>query len=313
MPEVSQVHIDAALGNVSVAYRNPAFVADVLAPPLLVRKQSDRYFIHDPGREAFRPTADLRAPGAEAAEVDFALSNDSYFCDDHALESTIPDEERENADPVLSPDIDRTEFLTDKIELNREVALAELFAGAATPFGATALGAGERWDEETGDPLGQLATLRATITAAVQHEPNALLLSADAYHALRRHPDVTALAGSASPGLPNTQQLANILDLERVVVARGWQNTARPGQAPAMAPIWSRVAVLFHAPGRPGMKTVAPAYTFLWATAPGSIDGRVVEKWREPRRKADMIRVQKYYDHKVVAAGAAHVLKTVVG
>ena len=47
MPEVSQVHIDAALSNVSVAYRNPAFVADAIAPPLAVRKQSDKYFIYD--------------------------------------------------------------------------------------------------------------------------------------------------------------------------------------------------------------------------------------------------------------------------
>ena len=31
----------------------------------------------------------------------------------------------------------------------------------------------------------------------------------------------------------------------------------------------------------------------------------MVERWREPRRKADKIRVQRYYDQKLVAPGAA--------
>jgi hypothetical protein len=79
MPEISQVHASMALTNVSVAYRNPAFIADTLAPPVPVRKQQDKYFIVDSDRESFRSTPDHRAPGAAANEVDFALSTDSYY------------------------------------------------------------------------------------------------------------------------------------------------------------------------------------------------------------------------------------------
>ena len=126
MPEATQVHIDAALTNVSVAYKNTAFIADELAPVVGVRKQFDRYFIHDAEREVFRSTDDKRAPGAEANEIDFALSTDSYAAEDHALTSVIPDEERDNADPPFQPNIDRTEFLTDKILLNKEIQLASI-------------------------------------------------------------------------------------------------------------------------------------------------------------------------------------------
>jgi hypothetical protein len=69
MPEVSQVHIDAALTNVSVAYRNPDYIADIVAPQVAVRKQSDKYYIYDAERERFRQSNDRRAPGAEADEV----------------------------------------------------------------------------------------------------------------------------------------------------------------------------------------------------------------------------------------------------
>jgi hypothetical protein len=75
-----------------------------------VRKQSDKYFIHDAEREAFRASNDRRAPGTEANEVNFALSTDNYYAEDHALTSVIPDEERENADPAIQPNIDRRNF-----------------------------------------------------------------------------------------------------------------------------------------------------------------------------------------------------------
>jgi len=126
MPTPSQVHIDTALTNLSVAYRNPAFAAELIAPAVAVRRQSDRYYIVDSERESLRAQKDLRAPGTEADEVNFSLSSDAYFCAGHALESVIPDEERENADPAIQPEMDRTEFLTEKILLNEEIALASV-------------------------------------------------------------------------------------------------------------------------------------------------------------------------------------------
>ncbi len=65
-------------------------------------------------------------------------------------------------------------------------------------------------------------------------------------------------------------------------------------------------------PPRPGLKTVGFTYTFQWAAAPGSLQGHLVEVWREERRKADMVRVQRYYDQKIIATGAVYVWKSAV-
>ena len=156
MPEVSQVHIDAALTNVCVAYSNPSFLADVIAPPVAVRKQSDRYFIYDADREQFRSSNDKRAPGAEASEVDFALSSDNYYCEDHALESVIPDEERENADPPIQPEIDRTEFLMEKIILNKEITLATRIRTGSDIPGETLSGTSQWSDYTNSDPVAEV-------------------------------------------------------------------------------------------------------------------------------------------------------------
>ncbi len=312
MPEVSQVHIDAALTNVSVAYRNPDYIADVIAPQVAVRKQSDKYYIYDAERERFRQSNDRRAPGAEADEVDFALSTDSYYCEDHALESVIPDEERENADPVIQPDIDRTEFLMDKIDLNKEIVLATRIRTGSDIPGETLSGTDQWSDYTNSDPVSAVEGQKGTIQQEVQVLPNTLVLPYEVYQKVRLHPKVIEKVQYVKLGVVGPDVLAQLFDVDRVLVAKAFKNVAARGQAASLEYVWGKDAFLCYMPARPALKQTALAYTFVWTVAPGSVNGRVVEVWRENRRKADMIRVQKYYDQKIIAAGACYLWKDAV-
>ena len=71
-------------------------------------------------------------------------------------------------------------------------------------------------------------------------------------------------------------------------------------------------ALLAFVPPRAAIKQASLAYTFQWTGAPGSLAGHTVELWREDRRKADAIRVQRYYDQKIIAARAAYLWKSAV-
>jgi len=314
MPEVSQVHIDAALTNVSVAYKNPSYISDIVAPLVTVRKQSDKYFVYDSERERFRPTDDRRAPGSEATEIDFALSTDSYFCDDHALVSVIPDEERDNADPIIQPDIDRVEFLTDKIALNKEMALANrIITGSDIP-GETLSGTSQ-WSDythsDTSDPISAIEAKKSVIHSAVQVLPNTLILPYDVYQKVRFHPKVIEKIQYVRMGVATPEILAELFDVERVLVPRSFKNVAKKGQIPSLSFVWGKNAFLCYVPSRPALKMVAFSYSFIW-TAPGAISGFLVETWRDNKRKADVVRVQRYYDQKIIAAGACYLWKNAV-
>lgn len=311
MPDVSTVHFDVALTNVSIAYKNGAFIAPQIAPEVSVRHQSDRYFIYDPQRDALRQTFDGRAPGAAATEVDFALSSDSYYCDDHALASVLPDEERANADTPLQPQVDRTEFLSDKIMLNEEINLATLLRDPSEVSATDATTAGERWDDADADPGLHVDAAREAILAETQQLPNTVVLSWPAYQAARRNPKMLARIPHSSAGILTTQLLAELFDVERVLVARGVKNTTNPGQAPSLEWIWGTDALVMYVPPRASLKCVAPVLTFVWAQAVGSSRGRSVQTWRDETRKATMLRVQKYYDQKLVAPAAAYLLQRV--
>jgi len=312
MPEVTQVHIDVALTNVSVAYRNLAYIADILAPAVPVLKQSDKYYIYDPERERFRATNDTRAPGARTNEVDFALSTDNYFCDDHALSSVIPDEERENADPVIQPAIDRTEFLSDKIDLNKEIALAERIIGGTDIQGETLSGTSQWSDYDDSDPVVAVEGKKSAVQSSVQEIPNTLVLPFEVFQKVRLHPAVTERVKYSNLGVAGPSILAQIFDVERVLVPRSFKNIAARGQNPSLAYVWGKNAFLCYIPPRPAMMRVALAYSFLWTQAPGSVNSRIVEVWRDHPRKSDMIRVQRYYDQKIIAPGACYLWKNAV-
>lgn len=312
MPTASEVHVDAALTNLSVGYRNPAFIADELAPVVSVRKQSDKYFIHDAEREVFRQSNDRRAPGAEASEVNFSLSTDSYYAEDHALTSVIPDEERENADPPIQPNIDRTEFLRSKIDLNKEIELAGVLTDTSVITQSETLSGTGQWSDAASNPIDAVEAKKATIMSSVQVMPNVLVLPYDVYAKVRIHSKVVERVAYGSIGAVNEEILAQIFDVERVFVPRAFKNTAKPGQSATMAHVWGKDALLCHVPSRPALKQVGLTYTFTWTGAPGSLSGHRVELWREERRKADVIRVQRYYDQKVIAAGAAYLWKAAV-
>src|SRR5690606_4833184 len=117
------VHIDAVLTQISLAWPNNGLIGSELFPAVPVRKQSDKYYVF--GRESWlAETSDFRAPGTEANEIPgLQVSLAPYYAQEHALQIAVTDEERENSDSPLSPDRDGTELVTSKILLGREVAI----------------------------------------------------------------------------------------------------------------------------------------------------------------------------------------------
>jgi len=312
MPEPQQVHIDAALTNLSIRYRNNDFIAEILAPRVSVRRQSNRYFVYDAAREAIRSSDDLRSPGALATEVDYSLSTDSYYCGDHALASAVTDEERENADPVIQPEIDRTEFLTERILLNQEIGLKTLLR-ESSEIEENALADGAEWNDPASDPLSDIRDARMAVFTNCQRRANVIVLPYNVYEALRNHPDIVDRVKYSSGSVVTADLLAQLFDVERVLVPRCCVNTAAKGQSPNVEPVWSDAVYVAHVAQSPGLKQVTLANTFVWNSMPGASDGIMVERWRENGRKADMVRVQKYYDIKLIAPGAGFRIVNTLG
>ena len=85
-PTSTDVHVDAILTNMSVAYMQEAyaFVAARAFPTVNVNKQTDKYFTYSQA-DFFRDQVQRRADGTESAGTGYSLSTATYACDVYAL------------------------------------------------------------------------------------------------------------------------------------------------------------------------------------------------------------------------------------
>ena len=127
-PTANDVHIDAILTNISVAYIQDqnAFVASKVFPTIPVEKQSDKYFVYTKG-DWFRDEAQLRAPATESAGSGYNLTTATYNTQVYAFHKDVDDQVRANADNPLNPDRDATAFITQRMLLRQEIQWASEF------------------------------------------------------------------------------------------------------------------------------------------------------------------------------------------
>ncbi len=145
MLDARNLHIDTALTNVSIAFKNQALIAELLLPVINVKKMSDIYWIY--GKEAFKIHDTYRRDGTESNEVGFTLSQGTYTVEDHALKEIVTDRQRDNADAPLKPDVDTTEFLTDCIALKQEKLAADLLINSTNLSTGTTLSGTSQWND----------------------------------------------------------------------------------------------------------------------------------------------------------------------
>jgi len=307
------VHVDQVLTQISVSWPNNGLVGDRLMPPVVVRKQSDKYYIFS--REGWLPEDDNRAPGSVANEVQgLAVSTDTYYAREHSLQIAVTDEERDNVDSPLAPDRDATEMVTSKIMLGREVAIKNLVTTTANYASglSTTLSGAAQWNSAnyaTSDPISDLRVGKSAVHARIFSEPNVLVVPYQVMTALEDHPDFLERIKYSERAIFSPELLASVLGFDQVVVPGVGINNANPGATASLGYLWGKDVVMAWVPPRAGLKIPAFGYEFVWGT-------QYVDRWREEPRKSDLIRASRKYDLKLVAqgdAGSADAGKAIAG
>ena len=258
MPELENVHTDAILTNISIMYRNAAYVGTQLMPVVPVKKKSDIYYIYDSKADRFRIPKTLRAPKTESRTVDWKVTEGVYSCDEHALNDLIDDIERDNADKPLNLEVDTVEFLTDIIKLSLEMRIKTVVeANLAANVPTT------KWDVyATSDPIGDIETGKAAIHAVIFKRPNVLLLGQAVYDKLKHHPDILDRIKYVQKGVVTAELLASIFEVEKVIIGAAGYNTAKEGKTASYSYLWGKNAILAYVEPRPGIKKFSLGYVF---------------------------------------------------
>lgn len=245
VPKQAPFPIDPFLTGIAIAYRNSTLIADSVLPRIPVGAQTFKYWKFDKA-DSFTVPETLVGRKGVPNEVEFGATEEEASTKDYGLDDVVPNDDIANAPPGFNPLANATELTTDLIELGREKRVSDLVFNLNT-YDSTlreTLSGTSQWSHASSDPKGAiLAALDKTII-----RPNVMVIGQEVYTKLRQHPSMVSayLGNNGEKGTLNRQQIAELLEVEEVLVGQGFINIAKPGQAPQLVRVWGKHAALIH-------------------------------------------------------------------
>ncbi len=324
-PTKGDVHVDSLLTNISVGFMQKAedFVADRVFPIVPVTKQSDRYTVYDRSFW-YRSEMKERAPGTESAGAGYAVdTTPTYFAPIWALHKDIDDPTRANTDAPMDADVDATRFLAQQALIRKDKLWVAkyfttgLWTGDQTGV-AAAPGANQflQFNVANSIPFKVIRAQRNAIKQRTGYWPNTLVLGSEVWSILADHPDLldrikyTGEGGrSVSPEL-----LASALEIDRVLIASGVENTGAEGAAAAYSFLAGKNMLLVYSAPSPSLFEPSGGYTFSWTGLLGanSLGGRI-KNFRMEHLESDRIEIEMAFDQKLIAADMGAFFSAAVG
>jgi hypothetical protein len=319
-PTVSDVHVNQPLSNISIAYiqDETKFVAQRVFANVPVPKQSDVFYAYNRG-DFNRNQAQKRAPGTESAGGGYRLTNNSsYLCDVIAYHKDIPDQIRDNSDAVLDPDREATIYVTQLLLIQREVSFATNFMTTGLWTNGISGSGSSQWSDYTNsDPITAIRLGMDTVEQLTGYRPNVLVMGRPVWSILADHPDIVdrvkyGQSGVGKPAMVTREAVAALLELDRIEVAAGIQNTGIEGATDSESWIIGKSALLAYVPPAPGLMTPAAGYTFSWTGYLGaSAQGTRISKFRMEWLRSDRVEGEIAYSQKLISADLGYFFNTI--
>lgn len=312
-PSASTVHIDVPLSNISVAYiqSQDRFISTKVFPIVPVSKRTDKYFTYTKG-DWFRDEAEMVGDSAPTVGSGYNLSSDSYSADVWGIHKDIGDLTRGNADDQVDPEVDATQFVTQRILMRRERQfITDAFAASIWATDSTP---GTLWDNAASDPEADIDTGKDTILQNTGFEANTLVLGYQVFQKLKRHPAIGDRYKYTTSDVITEQMLAALFGVDRLFVGKAVYNSAVEGATASMAFTYGKHALLCHVPSTPSLRTPSAGYTFSWRDGVSEGNGLDVgiKNFRMEENAADRIEGKAAFDHKIVATDLGYFFESVI-
>ena len=272
-----------------------------------------------PIEELLQNSDTKRAPGSGYNRGNFTFTTATYACQEHGHEEVVDDREAKMYREYFDAEVVSTARAYNAVLSNAEKRIAaSVFNTTVWTGSALTTGVSNEWDDTAS------ATPIVDVEAAVQKIydnsglwANALIINRKVFRNLRNCEEVIDRINSAGAGNPSkasdvtTAMLAQVFDLQHILVAGGTQNTANEGQAASLSPLWSgEYAMVCKIATSGDFKEPCIGRTFHWSEDGSSIGG-TVESYRSEEVRGEVIRVRHDVDEIVLYPEAGHLLSNI--
>ncbi len=259
--------VDPTLVAITVAYRNPRYIADAVLPRVPVARQSFKYWKF-PVDEAFRVPDTRVGRRSRPNEVHLTATEATASTEDYGLEDVIPGADIENAprnyDPVGRAVAQLTEYML--IDRERRVASIVFDPASYAAGNVTTLSGTSQWsDHANSDPVQDI--VEAMDVPLMR--PNVIVMGRAVWTKLRTHPKVVAavkpMGGVEASGVAARRAVADLFEVDEILVGEAWINTAKKGQTATISPVWGKhCALIFRDRNADANGGVTFGFTAQW-------------------------------------------------
>lgn len=302
-----EVRVDAYLTNFSVSYRQARenFVAGMASTSIPVRHQSDK-FATFPRGYFWRDEAEVRPLGGRPVQVRHKVESDQYLAEEWALEHTIDDRQRANAESPVDLEESGVMLLDGKMLIREDRIWATSFFKSGV-WTHEAIGDTDfaPFNDAASDPVAIVNAERLNMARNSGFVPNTLVLGANAMVALESNPAILDRIKYTQRGVITADLLAAMFKVQRVVTAMGVYNQADEGEEDDFEFIVDENG-MWLGYIEPSARLNAPTAIarFAWTgLIPGTAQtGGVITRGRDDRAYSDWIHSRAAYDYKIVAS-----------
>ena len=240
--------VDPVYSGISLAYKNTSYIADQVLPRVKVGRSSFKYRKFDKGQYLTVPDTLVGRKGIPN-QIELGFTEQDASVISHALDQVVPLEDIVDAPEGYDPQKKAVEFLTEMILLDRECRVANLVFDAATYAAGSkvTLAGNDQFSAANSNPIGVIKTG----LDACWMRPNVMVLGREVFSVLSTHPSIVQALYplSGGNGIVTAKQIADLFDVEQVLVGNAWVNGAKRGATPVLQRAWGKhIALLYINP-----------------------------------------------------------------
>ncbi|MEM8738953.1 MAG: hypothetical protein AAGG38_10825 [Planctomycetota bacterium] len=249
--------------------------------------------------------------------IDIGFEDAPYVCREHGLSSPVDDRLAMIYQNLFEQELETTRIVRHRvlIEAEKRVA-AKVFDPAA--FNTTAVT--NEWDKNhisDATPMRDVQAAKESVYARTGVWPNALIINRQVFQNLRLLDEIVDAIQSSGAGHATklrditADMLAQVFDLDMVLVAGGTQNLSNEGQAFSPGHVWSGdFAMVASVATSSAFSEVAIGRTLHWSED-GSEAGTTVETYRNEDLRRTVVRVRHDVDERLIYTDAGQLLTNV--
>jgi hypothetical protein len=300
--EISQAVFEAQSNNSALP-----FIGLEVLPVLSVPARSGEYVKIEVGAgEAFNSDALKTAPGTDRSRVTRRFTADNYSTVSYELEELLPDESSADLGRYFDVEVSSATFLANNLLIGHEQRVADLLYGS----GISAISANAAYTAGSIDTLDIAKDVDDAMTELAKKNvvADTVIMSLQVFNRVRR---TTKLLNNLFGPVKNVnqarpataQEVADALNVNRVLIGRAAKNGAKKGQTFSGSFIWSNTKVIVAKLGAGEFTAGGLGRTLLWNE--DSPTPLVTETYRDEARRSNVIRARHNTAEKLIDASCA--------